>query len=272
MRDVTRSPVLAILSVDRALRVLELLVSEREGLRITDLARSIGVNKAIAFRLVNALADLGYVRQDPLSERYEATFKIAALGLRRLDTARISEWAQATLDALAATTQELVRLAVGEARTLRWIAKSQGSNSRLIVDPASGADVVLHTTATGKAWLSTLDLDEAMQIVIDSGLPALTRHTHTDLAVIRSELEEVRRLGYAMTFEEMDEGINAIACPVAPAGSTGHLVPAVGVISVAGPAYRLDRDALVGFVTPLRRAADELSAMWRVHLHAESVA
>ncbi len=261
---------MAILSVERALRVLELLVIERDALRITDLARSLRVNKAIVFRIVNALVDLGYVRQDPLTERYEATFKIAALGLRKLDTARISEWAQGTLDELAATTQELVRLAVGEGRTLRWIAKSQGSNSRLIVDPASGADVVLHATATGKAWLSTFDLDEAMQIVIDSGVQAQTQHTHADLAVIRANLEEVRRLGYAMTFEEMDEGINAIACPVMPPGSTGQVVPTGGAISVAGPAHRLDREALVAFVTPLRRAADELSSMWRVHVHAES--
>jgi len=265
------STLVAAPAVDRALRMLELLVSQPDGLRITDLARSLGVNKAIAFRLANSLADLGFVRQDALTERYEATFKIAALGLRKLDTARISEWAQGTLDAVATTTQELVRLAVAENRTLRWIAKSQGSNSRLIVDPASGADVVLHATATGKAWLSTLDLDEAMQIVVDAGLRAQTPHTHTDLGVVRWELEEARRLGYAMTFEEMDEGINAIACPI-KLPEIGHATPAVGTISVAGPAHRLDREALKAFATPLRRAAGELAAMWRVYLHAESAA
>ncbi len=63
------------------------------------------------------------------------------------------------------------------------MAKAQGSASALTLDGVSGAQVVLHATASGKAWLSTLPEDEA------AGAPrpsaawiAQTSHTETDLA------------------------------------------------------------------------------------------
>ena len=229
------------------------------------------VNKAIAFRLLSALSDMGYVRQDPLSGRYEATFKVAALGLRKLDAARLGEWAQLILDDLASETRELVRLAVGEGSTLRWIAKSQGSNSRLILDPAAGADVVLHATASGKVWLSTFDIDEAMAIVAAQGTVVRTPHTHTDLGIIRQELLEAGQRGYATTLEEMDEGVNAIAAPIRISGNDGRR-HAVGTLSVAGPAQRIGPTALEGFAPALLRAAQELANVWPVYLHVEAQA
>jgi IclR family transcriptional regulator, acetate operon repressor len=250
------------LGISRALRLLELLAAEDRGFRITDLAEALQVNKAIAFRTLAALIEVGYVRQDPESQRYQATFKLAALGLRKLEASRIEEWAQEPLDRLAQTTRELVRLAVVDGESLRWIAKAQGSNSRLIVDPAAGADVILHATATGKAWLSTLDEESVRAILSERGLDPQTEHTRTDPERLLAELAEVRDRGYAMVTEEMDPGINAIATPI--------VVPidgrsAVGTVSVAGPAVRVTPEVLEHFAEPLMATARELAGHWAIY-------
>ncbi len=138
------------------MRTLELLAGEPRGLRVTDLANALEVNRAIPHRILADLTELGYVIQDPRTERYRVTFKLGSLGLRQLETAGIIRWAQDELDRLAAKTRELVRLAVVSENTLRWVAKAQGSASALTLDGVSGAQVVLHATASGKAWLSTL--------------------------------------------------------------------------------------------------------------------
>lgn len=258
-RDAARN-----LGIIRALRSLELLAAEPKGMRITDVAGELRVNKAIAFRTLSVLVECGYVRQDAETQRYAATFKLAALGLRKLDGARLGEWAQEPLDRLAERTRELVRMAVVEDGTLRWIAKAQGSNSRLIVDPAAGADVVIHATATGKAWLSTLDDVEAIDVLRRRGLEAQTHRTTTDIGALFDDLALTRERGWAMTLEEMDPGINAIASPIVLPGSSG---PGVGTVSLAGPAARLSAEVLERFADPLMETACEVAGQWGIYVH-----
>ena len=257
-------------AIGRALRVLELLAPAAKGMRLTDIATVLGVNKAIAFRTLSALLDSGYVVKDDATERYLATMKLASLGLRRLDVAKLDEWAQGLLDKLAETTHELVRLAVADGDTLRWIAKAQGSNSRLIVDPVSGADVILHATATGKAWLSLLEDADVVSLLERRGLHAVTEHTQTDLTTFLEELRTVRRQGYATVLEEMDEGINAIAAPITVIANDSRRC--VGTVSVAGPASRMTADALESFASPLLATAASLGDQWQVYMrHATAV-
>jgi IclR family transcriptional regulator, acetate operon repressor len=250
--------------ISRALEALELLAGEQKGLRVTDVAEALRVNKAIAFRTLAALMEAGFVRQSTETQRYVATFKIASLGLRKLEGSRLEEWAQEPLDRLAGQTRELIRLAVVEGDSLRWIAKAQGSNSRLIVDPAAGADVVLHATATGKAWLSTLDETRVRSMLARRGLPAQTDRTETDMATLLAELADARRNGYATVVEEMDPGINAIAAPILTAADGRS---AVGTVSLAGPAVRLSPDVLHSFAGPLVETARELASHWPVYEH-----
>src|SRR5215831_14067591 len=134
----------------RALRLLELLTQAPDGARLTDLAQSLGVNRAIPHRALSELIEMGYVRQDPDTERYLATFKLGALGLQQLEVAGLGRWTNEALRDLADKTKELVRMAVMTDGGLRWVAKAQGSNSMLILDPANGAEPMLHATATAR--------------------------------------------------------------------------------------------------------------------------
>ena len=255
----------ALSNIDRALRILDILASEPDGVRVTDLATTLGLNRAIPHRLLAELIDLGYVAQNPTTERYRATFKLGSVGLRQLETAGIFRWAQDELDSLAATSRELVRLAVVSGTVLRFIAKAQGAGSALILDSASGSEVVLHATASGKAWLSTLGEDEARSILMERGLTAETTHTATQMDRVLQELAEAREVGYAHTIEEMGPGLNAISSPLVPrAARNGR---AVGTVSIAGPSARLTPEVLHSFAPALRGAAARLGGQWHVYAY-----
>ena len=245
-------------NVTYAVRILELLAPHPGGLRITDLSSEMSLNRAIPHRLLRDLITAGYVAQDPVTERYHATFRLGALGLQQLDHAGIRSWAQRPLDRLAARTHELVRLGVVTGQSLNWIAKAQGSNSSLIVDSASGRDVPLHATATGKAWLSTLRDDEIDALLDERGLEALTAATIVDRKTLKAELATARKQGFAVVQEEIDVGVSAIAVPVFQDQSDG----AVGTVSVAGPTSRLDRRALESLVPDLLETASEVGRLW----------
>ena len=245
------------------MRTLELLAGEPRGLRVTDLANELDVNRAIPHRILADLAELGYVVQDPRTERYRVTFKLGSLGLRQLETAGTIRWAQDELDKLAAKTRELVRLAVVSEDTLWWVAKAQGSASALTLDGVSGAQVVLHATASGKAWLSTLPEDEATAYLTEHGLVAQTTRTETDIAQVLRDIAHARTQGYAFVEEEMEVGVCAIAVPIVPPESADGR--AVATVSIAGPAARLSRDRLVGYAPALTAVARELGTQWHAY-------
>jgi len=245
--------------VANAMHVLEMLVSRPDGRRVSEVAERLGINKAIAHRLLAALVSAGYVSQDARTSSYFATHSLGALGLRQLSSSGVGTWAQRALDSLAADCEELVRLAVATNDSLQWIAKAQGSNSSLRLDPVMGQDAVPHATASGKAWLSTLS-PERVAVVLDheSRLTATPRSA-LDRPSLLVELDEVRHRGYATTFEEMDLGINAAAAPIFGAGPGRE---ATGTISIAGPSVRMTRARLAELSPLLLAAAADVSKSW----------
>ncbi|WP_129660589.1 IclR family transcriptional regulator [Rothia halotolerans] len=245
--------------VANTMRVLEMLAPEPEGLRVTQIAEALGVNKAIAHRLLGALVASGYVVQESRTSAYFATHRLGAIGLRQLSAAGVDDWSKRALDALATKSEELVRLAVATGDTLQWVAKAQGANSTLRLDPVMGQDAVPHATASGKAWLSTLTQDRVRDILKREATAPQTSRSPLDIEALSSELAEARQRGYATTFEEMDLGINAVAAPIYGAGQNEA---ATGTISIAGPSVRLTRSRLVDLSTPLREAADDIAASW----------
>src|SRR5690606_4525653 len=134
-------------------------------------------------------AELGYVEQDETSDRYRTTYRLGALGLRQLEGSGVQRWAQRHLDDLARATQELVRLAVAVDDHLMWVGRAQGSNSSLIVDPASGAEVRLHATATGKAYLTSLAPERLHSLLDTASLEQMTPRTVTNLEDLLTEIE-----------------------------------------------------------------------------------
>lgn len=251
----------------RTMRILELLADAPNGIRISDLAKALEVNRAVPFRILSDLVELGYVAQDPLSERYYATFTLGSLGLRQIESSGVQDWALPELDALAAKTRELVRLAVATNEHLRFVSRAQGANSALIIDSQSGSEVALHATASGKAWLSSLDDQAVERILRERGLAGYTPNTMVTLSQVVRELDEARRVGYAVVYEEMEPGISAIAAPVVPPESPDHV--AVATVSIAGPTARV-KDRLVGYAPELITTAHRLAGHWRAHVYRDA--
>src|SRR5262245_26093452 len=120
------------------MRTLELAAPERDGIRVSALATALSVNKAIAHRIVTALVEVGYLEQVAGSGAYRPTFALGALGLQQIESADTESWAQPVLESLASSTRELVRLSMATGDTVHWVAKAEGTHSRLRIDPAMG--------------------------------------------------------------------------------------------------------------------------------------
>jgi IclR family transcriptional regulator, acetate operon repressor len=252
-------------SVMRTMRILELLADNPRGLRVTDLADRLAVNRAVPHRILADLVDSGYVVQDPETDRYRCTFMLGSVGLRQLEAAGVNKWARDELESLAALSNELVRVCIETSGRLSFVAQAQGAASALTIDSPLLAHIPLHATALGKAFLSTLPDDEVVALMEERGMDQYTPSTLKNPVNLLRELEQARHQGFSVVQEEVELGISAIAAPIVPPGSAEGR--AVGAVSIAGPTVRLTLQRLQEYAPSLRRTADTLSRQWNVYTH-----
>ncbi len=250
----------ALVTVQRTMDIFEMLADQVEGLPISDIARELKVNKSIAFRILSSLKQAGYIYQSLTDDSYRLTFRLSNLGLRQQASARLTDQCFPIVRALADDTGELIRLAVVEDGKPIWVHAASGPLRRLRIDPVWPAQVVFHAHAVGKAWLSTLSDDEVARILGSGPFESLTPATKTELAEIMRDIQETRAQGYAMSYEESEVGVGAIAAPI-NVGKGGDLYCAA-VLSIAAPTSRMNYDALVGASKVLLSAARELEIVW----------
>lgn len=249
----------------RSLEILELLSEAPEGLALSDICGRLRIPKSVTHRLLALLADSGFVRQDAASARYGLTLKLTLLGLRHYAGTGLKDLIQPVLDRLAIATGELVRLAIVEGEGMVWVAKAQGARFGLKYDPDTGYDVVLHATATGKAWLSTLPEEEAVRIVSRTGFRTPSRFGPNAVRTIkefRRALAETRARGYGVAIEEGEPGTAAVA--VAVRIGAGARAATVATLSAAGPVSRFTPAQRTALARHLKAAADELAAIWPI--------
>lgn len=254
---------MTVAAVSRCLKLLEMLASEREPMELTELAARLDLPASAVHRLVATLAEHGWAVQDDASQKYALSLRMSTLAFRNLDARAVPDIVQSVLDRLARETREYCRLAIVEGEDLVWVARAQGAVSGLRYDPDMGQEIVLHATANGKAWLSTLPEDEALRIIFARGFQAhraLGPNSARTIDELRERLRQTRERGYGTSIEEAEVGTAAIAVPFYASTVPGS--PVAGTISVAGPLVRIVPDRHESLADALHRAAQEIAAIW----------
>lgn len=237
-------------SVDRALTVLEILARTGEA-GVTELAAELAVHKSTAFRLVATLEQHRLVEQT--GDRGKYRLGVGVLRLAGATTARLDlvQEARPLCRQLAADTGETVNIAVlaeGGALYLDQVAGSSALQSHNWV----GQHIPLHATSNGKVLLSGLDESRFAEVL--RHLPRYTPRTVTRRAELRAQVDRVRQEGYAVAVDELEVGLSAVAAPVRSAHGD-----VVASMSVSGPTFRLDDEALARVTALLVAAAEEVS-------------
>jgi IclR family acetate operon transcriptional repressor len=251
-------------AIARGVGIFAALASEANGLSLAELCRRLDVSKSGLHRSLNTLVDLGYVKQDPGTENYSLTMRLTTLALRHLAATRIPDVCQPILDKLAATTGELVRMAIVEGETISWVAKAQGSKAGLRFDPDMERELLLHATANGKAWLANISDDDAIRLVLQQGFGNFKtlgpRACRTTEAFVKA-LKDTRRRGYAIAIDEFEAGTSVVAAAIHSPIPKNRVV---GTVSIAGPTARLNEKRLAEFAVLVLEVANELGAIWPI--------
>lgn len=241
-------------SVDRALDILETLAAAKNGLPLSDLAARVNLNASTCHHLVQTLLQRSYVEQDAETKRYALGNRILHLQYGRTQQIDLAAQALPILRQLNETTGEAIHLATLQGMDLVTLLKLESLHPVRVDNSPVGKTNAAHATATGKAILAFLPEAYVSALVQEKGLRRFTERGVTNLAQLLSDLERVRRVGFAVDDEEFQPGVYCVGVPV-----RDHTGKVAASISVSMPVMRVTRDRIEEISRLARQAALALS-------------
>ncbi|TWP43041.1 IclR family transcriptional regulator [Lentzea tibetensis] len=219
-------------SVRRAASILRELATAGPRLGVTELAERVGAAKPTVHALLRTLEAEGLVEQDAETGKYRLGPSLLLLGNAYLDTHELRTRSVTWADGLAARTGEAVWVAVltvDHVLVVHHAFRPEGAVQILEV----GASIPWSTCALGKAIVAAGPIADQERLLAGE-LPVLTGTSLADREQLAAQLEQVRRVGYAVEDQESTLGDAGIAAPVFD--RSGHVVGAIGIV---GPVERL---------------------------------
>ena len=213
-----------------------------------EIARRTSMTPSTVSRQLGTLAASGLVERVASSGRYRLGIRLVHLAnavLARLD---VREVARPHLVALVEATGETATLSVpgdDDAITVDFVS---GAHQ---IQPVSrlGRPSIAHATSAGKIMLAFSGKE------LPAGpFRAYTARTITDPQVLATEIEKVRKRGYAEAAGEREPGLTAIAAPIRAA--RGELE---AIVALQGPTTRFDGDAVDAALPLLLERAEAVS-------------
>ena len=231
----------------RALSVLGAFDAEHPALPLSALARRAGLPLTTTHRLVGELVAWGALDRREDGE-YVVGRRLWDVGLLAPVSRELRDVALPYLQDLSAATGENAHLAVRDGTWALFVERISGRSAVPIVS-RTGSRLPLHATGVGKVLLAHADPDVLVEVLRRPR--RVTRYTVVDPVLLRRQVAEVRRRGYAVTGEEMSLGTATVAVPVRDV--EGAVIAALGVVAASS------RRDLTRLVPALQVAAAGLS-------------
>lgn len=218
-------------NLERALAIVEYMVIQPQGCRITEISEKLGFPKNSVFRILKTLLKHGYLKET--ENIYSLTTKFLAIGYAALGEVSLSEKALDIMREIRNKTGETVifgKIVDSKGVVLEEVPSSQPV--KFLIDV--GHRFSLHTSAAAKAIMAFLPDDECDRLIETITFNTYTERTLSSEFQFRAELKEVALNGYAFDKGERFTELHCVGVPI-----FNHRNYPVAAIWISGPAYRL---------------------------------
>ncbi len=241
-------------TLNRALGILEVFLEiEDDNIRLSELARLSGLNKATANRIVSDLVARGYLNQPKPRGKYYLGTKFISFNQLIMQKRKLTRIAPPYLTKLTESVKDCIVLSILDGEEALVIAVGD-SQHVLRIALEVGARIPLYCTGQGKALLAGMTEAELDQYLSKITLKQFTENTITGPNELKAHLIMVAKEGVAYDDEEEMLGIRNVAAGIINAD--GKVIAAVGVI---GPSVRMTRARMREIAPQVKLCAAEIS-------------
>lgn len=208
----------------KSFALLDLMAESAHAVGVSELAALTGTGRGTVHQQLSTLVAAGWVERVD-GGHYRLTLRAARIIRGALEQAGIGVRIQPALESLASATSEAVSLAVLD-RGKALIVQRVESGQVLRADVGVGTRMGLNASASGRVIVAFAPASEVEAL----------HQRNVDLPP-EDVVEKIRSTGMAVSVDEFQEGLFAVAAPVFD-GTGGFL----GALSAAGPSSRLELD------------------------------
>lgn len=239
----------SIRAVERALDVLMCFTSQTPELTMSQISVMVGINKSTVHRLLATLERKRFVERDPSTGVYRPGLRLLQMASLTLEQNDLRRLAAPFLHSLCEQYRENVNLTVLDNTDVTYIDVIE-SPQRVKLAAVIGQRLPAFCTASGKAILAFLP-EENLDLILKNGMPGYTPNTITSPEAFFNDIRLTRERGYAISEQEYEDGINALAAPIC------H--QPIASVSIAGPAYRLTKERMIEIAPNLMATANKIA-------------
>ena len=237
-------------SFARGLEVIRSFSASAPRQTLSEVAGRSGLSRAGARRILLTLAALGYVRSE--GKLFSLTPRILDLGFAYLSSMPIWGLAEPVMEALVAQIKESCSAAVLDGTDIVYVLRVP-THKIMSISLGVGSRLPAYCTSMGRVLLAGLDDAEVLSRLQASERMALTRHTVTEIDDLLARIRAVRKQGWCLVNQELEEGLVSLAAPVT--NRAGHTVAAM---NISGQANRSSARVMQDSMLPALLASAQI--------------
>lgn len=233
----------------KAFMVLEIVADSAAPTSIPEIIRRTGLTKPTAHRVVNLLAEMGFLERDQSEAGFVEGPSLVSLAHRTLVASAPRSMRRAILQEIASQTGETCNYGVLSGAEVTYLDRIE-AKWPLGLRFEAGSRVPAHCTAIGKLMLSKLSEHELETMLNVMPLSSYTAQTLTDKEALRQAIARIRQDDIGTDNQEFMHGVVCVAVPIV--GPDGRCY---GGLAVSAPEARVTLNEMLGMVPRMRDAA-----------------
>ena len=240
-------------SLERFVAILDSFSLEEPVLGVREVARKTGLSHSTAGRLMANMKTLGLLNQDPETLSYMMGAKVLAWSGIYTVTSDIRSISLPIMVRLQEETRETISLYVLEGNERVCVERLESPETVRIV-ARIGRRIPLYAGSAGKVFLAFLPDERRDEILAATEMVPMTRRTITDMEELRSDLNRIRKRGYAISKGEWILEAAGVAAPIFD--QFGRIIAA---LTISGPAQRFTEEKINETIPLVKSGAEEIS-------------
>ncbi len=240
-------------SLARGLAVMQAFTRASPRLTISQVSIKTGISRAAVRRCLYTLRVLGFVHSEDM-KHFALSPRVLTFSDAYASSSRLPSAAQPILERLSSALHESCSVATLDGEEVLYVARAQVSRI-MTVDLAIGSRLPAYCTSMGRVLLAHMPPEQLAQYLKQIALHRHTAQTVVSVRKLRKVLEGVRRKGFAVVDQELEDGLRSLAVPVIGTGGTVVAAMNIGTHAQRMPIEEIEKR----FLPQLLAAANNLS-------------
>ena len=241
-------------SFARGLGVIRSFSASAPQQTLSEVAQRTGLTRAGARRILLTLEGLGYVQSQ--GRQFSLTPRILDLGFAYLSSLPLWNLAEPVMERLVEEVKESCSAAVLDGPDVVYVLRVP-THKIMSINLGIGSRLPAFCTSMGRTLLAELDGAALDKLLREHPPTQRTERTITDVRTLKAELAAVRKQGWCLVDQELEEGLVSLSAPIRDrAGRAIAAMNISGQVNRTSPAFMVEH-----FLPKLRAAAGEISQM-----------